>query len=64
MSLSTAFTCTLVYPFFPGFITWRTILGSVSALLHWFISVSDKTASLLLIMESPNVTHDIDCLPS
>ena len=63
-SLSTVFTCTLVYPFFPRFITWRTKRGSTSSLLHCFMSVSDETASLLLIMESPNVTHNIDCLPS
>ena len=63
-SLSTVFTCTLVYPFFPRCITWRIILGSASSLLHWFMSVSDKSAALLLIMESLNVTHNIDCLPS
>ena len=28
------------------------------------MSVSDKTASLLLIMESPNATCNTDCLPS
>ena len=33
------------------FITWRTILGSACSLLHWFMSVSEKTAFLLLIKE-------------
>ena len=31
-----------------------------TALLYWLMSVSDRTASLLVIMESPNVMHNMD----
>ena len=62
-SLSTVFKRTLVYPFFPRLLTWRTILGSASWLLYWFMPMSDKTASLLQIMESQNVTISIAGLP-
>ena len=31
-----------------------------TALLYWLMSVSDRTASLLVIMESPNVMHSMD----
>ena len=56
-SLSTVFKGTLVYPFFPRLLTRRTILGSASWLLYLFMPMSDKTASLLQIMESQNVTQ-------